>query len=74
LAFLRVHERRLSVPTSARNVLWILGLVLILGAAEYGLAIQSARPHGNVDVGAGPDASGSDSSIDTNDFSSHYVR
>jgi hypothetical protein len=62
------------VHVSARNVLWILGVVLILGAAEYGLAIQSARPHRNVDVGTRPDASNSDSSIDTNDFSTHYVR
>jgi hypothetical protein len=59
---------------SARNVLWILGLVLILGAAEYGLAIQSARPHPNVDVGAGPETSSSNGNLGTSDFILHYVR
>lgn len=66
------------MPVSARNVLWILGLVLILAAAEYGLGIHSARPPHTVDAGARPDASRSDprgdNGRDTSDLSSHYSR
>jgi len=52
------HRKAIRVATSYRKVVWIVVFGLLLAMAEYGLAVQSARPQrGSVepDGSEGPD-------------------